>query len=155
MKAKHHLAHTAVPKAKFLLQCCPLTASVPVALMYTRLSIPTSTLHHRLTACHFKVSVFPLSGLFPHPSFSAALFPSLTHLVLHTLLSSDGLLPFLQILRFCIMLEICCFPPTPLLYLGKPNRYGNTLVYLISDFLCLSFTFIHPKDHLIYLYKRS
>lgn len=91
--------------------------------MYTQLGIAASTLHRRLTASHFKVSVFPLSGLFPHPSLSIALFASLTHLVLlHTLLSFEGLLPFLQILCFCIILEIGCLPPTPLGVFGKVKQ---------------------------------
>lgn len=61
----------------------------------------------------FQSLCFPSVRALLHPSFSTALFSSLTHLVLlHTLLSCDGLLPFLQILWFCTILEICCLLPT-------------------------------------------
>lgn len=57
--------------------CCFCTASVPVALVYMHLGIPTSTLHHMFTAAHFKVSVLLLSKLFIFSPPSALLcFPA-------------------------------------------------------------------------------
>lgn len=117
---------------------CLLTASLPVALMYVHLGTPTSTLHCKLTAAHFKVLVFFLSGLFftHNPSLQHCFVfqPDSSCSFLHIFLNCDGPLAFLQIM-FLHNIGNMLLPPLLLVIFGKVKRVETAWsISLLSSF---------------------
>lgn len=90
----------------------------------------------------FQSLYFPPVRALPPPLLQHS---TLTHLVLHTLLSYDGLLHFLQIPWFWIILEICCLLPTPLGVFVKVKQIWKQSGLSHYSFFLPSFCFHSPK----------